>query len=79
MWGLYIFISDDISLIPSPDGFPITGFGEALEMYQGLTSLAERCARPIQGLRSVGDGGAVIAGHGKRKLIQIQDVVDDDH
>ena len=64
---------------PSPDGFPITGFGEALEMYQGLTSLAERCARPIQGLRSVGDGGAVIAGDGKRKLIQIQDVVDDDH
>jgi hypothetical protein len=47
-------------------------------MYQGLTSLAERCARPIQGLRSVGDG-AVIAGDGKRKLIQIQDVVDDDH
>lgn len=36
--------------------------GEALEMYQGLTSLAERRGRPIQGLRSVGDGGAVIAG-----------------
>ena len=30
-------------------------------MYQALTSLAER-AHAIQGLRSVGHGGAVIAG-----------------
>lgn len=35
---------------------------QALEMYQGITSLAERCSRSLKGLRSVGEGGASIAG-----------------
>lgn len=35
---------------------------QAMEMYQGITSLAERCSRSLKGLRSVGEGGASIAG-----------------